>query len=360
LIADPSTSAALLAWFEGRERNVPWRTERNPYRVWVAEVMAQQTRLDTVLPYYGRFIERFPDIASLAGAELDQVLKSWEGLGYYARARHLHSAAREVVERYGGELPRDPGQLRELAGIGAYTAGAIASLAFGMPEPAVDGNARRVLSRLFDLADPNPAVLDEAARALLAPCPDSAARINQAIMDLGGAVCTPRRPDCPACPVRGECLALGRDTVSERPPTLPRRTLPHQEVAVGVVWRDGRVLIARRPEAALLGGLWEFPGGKIEPGESPAETVVRELREELEIDVRTGELIARIDHAYSHFRVTLHAHHAEWVAGEPRPRAATAWLWADPTELAEFAFPKASQRIIAAIGGTIDGAIEGG
>lgn len=349
MIADPSTSTALLEWFEGRERDVPWRTERDPYRVWVAEVMAQQTRLDTVLPYYGRFIERFPDIESLADARLDQVLKSWEGLGYYARARNLHSAAREVVARYGGQLPRDPVLLRELPGIGPYTAGAIASLAFGIPEPAVDGNARRVLSRLFDLADPNPGALDEAARALLAACPDSAARINQAIMDLGGAVCTPRKPDCPACPVREQCLALGRNTVSARPPTRPRRPLPHQEVAVGVVWRDGRVLITRRPENALLGGLWEFPGGKIEPGESPAETVVRELREELEIDVRTGELIARIDHAYSHFRVTLHAHHAEWVAGEPQLRAATAWLWADPAQLSKFAFPKASQQIIAAI-----------
>jgi A/G-specific adenine glycosylase len=340
----------LLAWFETRDRDVPWRTERDPYRIWVAEVMAQQTRLDTMLPFYARFIERFPDIGSLADADLDQVLKAWEGLGYYARARNLHSAAREVVGRYGGQLPCEPERLRKLPGIGAYTAGALASIAFGIPEPAVDGNARRVLSRLFDLPDPTPTDLDATARAMLASCPDRAAQINQAIMDLGGAVCTPRNPDCDVCPVRRNCLALSRDTVSARPPIRLRRTLPHQEVAVGVVWKGGRVLITRRPEKALLGGLWEFPGGKIETGESAAETVVRELREELEIEVRAGELIERIEHAYSHFRITLHAHHADWVSGEPRLRAATAWLWANPGDLTEFAFPKASQRILTAIG----------
>lgn len=328
---------------------MPWREERNPYRIWVAEIMAQQTRVDTVRPYYRRFVARFPDVVALADAELDEVLKSWEGLGYYARARNLHAAARELVASYGGELPAEPDRLRRLPGIGPYTAGAIASMAFGRSVPAVDGNARRVLSRVFDLEAPTTAVLDDAACELLGSCPEHPADLNQAIMDLGGAVCTPRRPLCGDCPLEDDCLALARNTISERPAHRPRKPIPHHDVAVGVVWKDGRLLIARRPENALLGGLWEFPGGKIEPGEAPPAAVERELREELDVDVRARDLIGRVDHAYSHFRVTLHAYHADWVSGEPRPRAATAWLWVDPGQLSEFAFPKGSQRIIAEV-----------
>lgn len=339
----------LTAWFLARERDVPWRRESDPYRIWVAEVMAQQTRVGTVAPYYRRWLERFPDVHALADAELDDVLKAWEGLGYYARARNLHTAAREVVARYGGELPPETERLRRLPGVGPYTAGAVASLAFGRREPAVDGNARRVLSRLFDLADPTPARLERTARRLLSAFAGEAAVLNQALMDLGGAICTPRRPSCGACPVQPHCLAFERGTVGERPPPRKTRPVPHHEIGVGVVWKDGRILIARRPEDALLGGLWEFPGGKIEAGETPQEAVVRELLEEMEIEVEVGGPIAQIDHAYSHFKVTLHAFHASWVSGEPRPRAATAWAWVRPERLSEFAFPAASLRIIRAI-----------
>ncbi len=332
---------------------MPWRQERDPYRIWVAEIMAQQTRIETVRPYYGRFLGRFPDVFALARAPLDDVLKSWEGLGYYARARNLHAAAREVAASYGGELPPDAQRLRRLPGIGPYTAGAIASMAFGLPEPAVDGNARRVLCRLFDLDAPTSATLDGAARELLASC-TRPAELNQAIMDLGGGICGPKRPRCGECPLEDDCQARERGTVAERPARRPRRPLPHQDVAVGVVWKDGRLLIARRPEDALLGGLWEFPGGKIEPGESPPAAVERELKEELEVEVHVRDLIARVEHAYSHFRVTLHAYHADWVSGEPRLRAATAWLWVDPSRLTEFAFPRGSQRIIARVSGTAD------
>jgi A/G-specific adenine glycosylase len=304
--------------------------------------------METVRPYYRRFLGHFPDVLALAEAPLDDVLKSWEGLGYYARARNLHAAAREVVTSYGGELPRDAEGLRRLPGIGPYTAGAIASMAFGRPEPAVDGNARRVLSRLFDLDAPTRAALDGAARELLTSC-GRAGELNQAIMDVGGAICTPKRPRCGDCPLEGDCVARARGTVAERPPPRSRKPLPHQDVAVGVVWKDGRLLIARRPEDALLGGLWEFPGGKIEPNETARAAVERELREELDVEVRARELVGRVEHAYSHFRVTLHAYHADWVSGEPRPRAATAWLWVDPGRLAEFAFPRGSQRIIAQV-----------
>jgi len=308
--------------------------------------MAQQTRIDTVREYYERFVDAFPDVRSLAAAELDAVLKLWEGLGYYARARNLHRAAGQVLARHGGTLPSEPDHLRALPGIGRYTAGAIASLAFGRPVPAVDGNARRVLARLFDIERATPSALDEAAWRLISPAPESAAQINQALMDLGASVCTPAGPDCTACPLRDHCLAVARGTVAERPPPGKRRNIPHYDIAVGVVWRDGRVLVARRPESGLLGGLWEFPGGKIEPGETARQAVVRELWEEMRIAVEVGDPIARVKHAYSHFRITLHAYHATHTAGEPQPQAATAWLWAEPEDLAGLAFPAANLRIL--------------
>lgn len=340
---------ALLEWFGERDRDVPWRDEEDPYRIWVAEVMAQQTRMETVRERYMNFVDRFPDVDALAAAGLDDVLKGWEGLGYYARARNLHRAARRVVDEHGGSLPRDPVGLRALPGIGPYTAGAIASLAFGLPEPAVDGNARRVLSRLLDLAEPTPARLEAAARRLLEAAPAAAKELNQAVMDLGGLVCTPVAPDCPACPVAGECLARERGTVAERPPARARGALPHRDIATGVVRHGGRILIQRRPADGLLGGLWEFPGGKMEPGETPRAAVRRELREELELEVAVGERIATVDHAYSHFRITLHAFHARVLSGEPRPRAATAFTWAAPEELDRFAFPAANRRVLEAL-----------
>lgn len=343
------TADSLLGWYQDRERDVPWRGETDPYRIWVAEVMAQQTRLETVRERYPTFVALFPDVRTLARADRDQVLKAWEGLGYYARARNLHRAARMVVERHGGKLPADPNALRALPGVGAYTAGAVASLAFAAAEPAVDGNARRVLARLLDMETPTAGALDEAARELLRVRPEAAAELNQALMDLGATVCTPGSPDCHACPVSEECLALERGTVAERPPSRGRGPIPHRDVAVGVVWRGERVLVQRRPEGGLLGGLWEFPGGKVEPGERPRDAVSREIREETGLRVAVGELVERVEHAYSHFRITLHAYHARHVSGEPRPRAATAWRWAEPSRLHELAFPAANRRVLEAL-----------
>ncbi len=254
------------------------------------------------------------------------------------------------MQDHGGSLPSDVARLRELPGIGPYTAGAIASLAYGLPEPAVDGNARRVLARLLDVACPTPRLLDETARELISAGGGDAASINQALMDLGGAVCTPERPACDTCPLETACLARRLGTVQDRPARRRRAASTHYDIAVGLVWKRGRLLIARRPENGLLGGLWEFPGGKIEDGETPEDAARRELREELGIRIEVGELECRIRHAYSHFRVTLHAYHARHVAGEPRPRGATAWRWVEPPRLAEFAFPAANRRIILRLG----------
>lgn len=360
---DPARTAAdLLGWFDGRSRDVPWRGSPDPYRIWVGEVMAQQTRIDTVREYFAPFLERFPSVEALADAELDDVLKAWEGMGYYARARRLHRAARVVTEELDGRLPDTAEGLRELPGVGPYTAGAVASMAFGRARPAVDGNTRRVLSRLFDLSDPDRRTLEERASDLLAASSRRPGALNQALMDLGGEICTPRDPACSECPLESACLARSRGTVEQRPAPRSRGPLPHHDIGVGVVWKGERVLVARRPPEGLLGGLWEFPGGKLEEDESPEEAIRRELREEMDVEVGVGARIERVEHAYSHFRITLHAHHARLLSGSPRAREATAWAWARPDELDDYAFPAANRRVIEALragpGGFVEAEID--
>ena len=310
------------------------------------------TRISTMTPYYESFLGRFPDVETLAASSLDEVLKAWEGLGYYGRARNLHRAAAVVCERHGGRLPEDAAALRELPGIGPYTAGAISSIAFDRPEPAVDGNVRRVLSRLYDLASPTPARLDPLARELIDRASGAAGPLNQALMDLGSSICTPRSPKCGDCPVAADCLARARGTIGERPPPRRRADLPHRDIGAAVVWREGRVLIARRPEEGLLGGLWEFPGGKVEPGETPGQAARREVREELGVDVEIIEPVDRVRHAYSHFRITLHLFHARWLSGGPPVKLEGEYeegespRWTCPADLSRYAFPAANHGII--------------
>jgi A/G-specific adenine glycosylase len=338
----------LLAWYDENRRDLPWRGDRDPYRIWVAEVMLTQTRVETVIPYYERFLERFPDVEALAAADLDEILKAWEGLGYYARARNLHRAARILVDRHDGELPRTAEALQELPGIGPYTAGAVASIAFGRPVPAVDGNVRRVISRLRDLPAPKPARIRELVEPLVVGRPGD---VNQALMDLGAMVCVARSPRCEECPLEPACLARARGTQAERPRPRPARPRPHYDIGVGLIWRGGRVLLSKRPPEGLLGGLWEFPGGKREPGETPVAAMVREVREELGVEVAPEEKIAAIDHAYSHFEITLHAYRCRHVDGEPRAREGQELAWVTVDELDDYAFPAANRRILKMLAG---------
>jgi len=333
----------LLAWYSAHKRDLPWRQTDDAYRKWVAEVMLVQTQVDIVIPYYKRFIERFPDVRALAAADLDEVLKAWEGLGYYARARNLHRAARIVAEEHGGRLPSDAESLRALPGIGQYVAAALLAMAFGQRALAVDGNVRRVSSRVYDIADPTRAVVRKAGNPLVSERPGD---VNQALMDLGATICTPRSPDCPSCPLETRCLSRRRGTVTLRPKRRSRRKRPHYDIAVGVVWRDEEILIAKRPPEGLLGGLWEFPGGKRERGESLEATIVREVNEELGIEVEPGAKIAAIDHAYSHFEITLHAYHCRYRSGTPRPLGSQEHAWVRPGELDRYAFPAANRKLL--------------
>jgi len=342
----------LLTWSHAHHRDLPWRGERDPYRIWVSEVMLQQTQVDTVIPYYRRFLAQFPTLRSLAEADLDEVLKVWEGLGYYARARNLHRAARRVMERHGGQLPAARKALLALPGIGPYTVGAILSLAFGQDAAVLDGNVRRVLSRLFAIdGDPRSAAtrqgLWDLAEALLPP--GQAGRFNEALMDLGATVCTPGEPRCADCPLSEGCQGYQGDDPERYPTRVQRRPRPHYDVAAGLIWRGDQLLISKRYTDDLLGGLWEFPGGKRESGETLEECLVREIREELGIEIAVGDLMATVRHAYTHFRVTLHVYHCRYLSGEPQALGCADWRWVRPDELDGFAFPAADRRIIAAL-----------
>lgn len=259
---DREIAAALGAWFDREARDLPWRRTRDPYAIWLSEVMLQQTRVETVIPYYERFLARYPTVADLAAAELDQVLSLWSGLGYYRRARGLHLAAREVTVRHGGAFPREAAGLRALPGIGAYTAGAIASIAFDRREPIVDGNVARVLARLEGIDDDIRGGAGArrlwAAAARLVPA-DRPGQFNQALMELGATVCTPRSPRCGACPVDGACVARAEGREEELPVISPKRDAPSVSMVAAVVRAGRRVLLARRAEGGLFGGLWEPP-----------------------------------------------------------------------------------------------------
>jgi A/G-specific adenine glycosylase len=352
-----SIASRLLAWYEHHKRDLPWRDTRDPYHIWVAEVMLQQTQVATVVPYYERFLARFPNVQALAAAPLDDVLKLWEGLGYYGRARHLYAAARMVVLDLDGEVPDTMEGLLSLPGIGRYTAGAVLSIAFGQEVPALDGNVRRVLSRVFVIntdvtRGPGQRQLWQLAESLL---PEGyAGDFNQALMDLGAMVCTPRAPSCQKCPVAEQCRAKRLGRQEQFPVRKPRRPVPHYVVTAGVVWStNGRFLIAQRPFDGLLGGLWEFPGGKQEPDETLEICLQRELAEELDIEVAVRSPLTVIQHAYTHFRITLHAFQCDLVRNQPRALGCADWRWITIDDVDHFAFSAADHKIIAALRGLL-------
>lgn len=346
-MAHPLTEA-LLAWYRHNARSLPWRGTRDPYAIWVSEVMLQQTRVEAVLPYYKRWMERFPTVEVLAGAALDEVLAVWEGLGYYSRARNLHRASRLIVEQHGGAVPATIEGLGRLPGIGRYTAAAIAAIAFDADTLALDGNLRRVLARLFDLdEDPRTPGGERRIRSQaveLLP-PGRASVFNQALMDLGSLICTPRSPVCGRCPLPAGCLAFQRGVQEQRPIRPARRPVPHRAVAAAVLRRAGRILIGRRPQDKLLGGLWEFPGGKQEPGEGLKACLRRELREELGVGVLVGAPLGVFDHAYTHFSVRVHAFECTLAAGEPQPLEHSQLAWVKPSEMGASPMCKVDRQI---------------
>ena len=311
--------APLVRWFRAEKRVLPWRERRDPYRVWISEAMLQQTRVATVIPYYQRFLERFPDLAALAAAPEEDVLAHWSGLGYYRRARTLHRAARELVARHGGVFPRTREGLLELPGIGPYTAGALASLAFDAPEPLVDGNVERVFARLFAL----PGAAGSAAlkqrvwelAAELVPKQGGAGEWNEALMELGALVCLPREPDCGACPLEALCAARELGRAGEFPAPKARKAGVEVELEALFVERAGRILLRRRPAEGRMAGLWELPTREL--GSQ------RLFPEPLPAGLRAGAPLGNLRHTITHHRIRLALRRGELGA---KPAGAD-WRW---------------------------------
>ena len=341
----------LLDWYAARGRNLPWRLTRDPYAIWISEIMLQQTQVKTVIPYYRRWLVQFPTVETLAAAEQQTVLKAWEGLGYYARARNLHRAAQQLVDDLDGQFPQDLAGAMSLKGIGRTTAGGILSAAFDLPVAILDGNVKRVLARLVALPKPpNKALTQLWAISEQLLDPERPRDFNQAIMDLGATLCTHHKPACLLCPWQAHCAAYNQDAVSRFPMTESRKPLPHKHIGVAAIADErGRILIDRRKQEGLLGGLWEFPGGKIEPGESVEDCVRSEIKEELAIEIEVLDRLITIEHAYTHFKVTLNVFNCRHLSGKPQPLECDEIKWVTLDEIDQYPFPKANSRIIEAI-----------
>ena len=311
--------------------------------------MLQQTQVATVIDYYNRFLKKFPTVEKLARAKQDTVLKLWEGLGYYSRGRNLHKAAKTIVNDYNGQLPDTIDELQKIPGIGRYTAGAIASIAFNKPAPILDGNVIRILCRIFRIAG-NPkdtAVknqLWDLAETLVSP--KHPGDFNEAMMELGATVCTPANPACNQCPLQKVCQAFKHNEQDILPEKQKQKAIPHYTIVVGIVYKDDKILIDKRKQNALLGGLWEFPGGKKKNDESFKEAVAREVKEETGIDIEVGKRLTIVKHVYSHFKITLHAYLCQYKNGTAKPLACDAVKWINSGDLKKYAFPAANVKII--------------
>ena len=356
MLANPDSATVrdfherLLRWFAESHRPLPWRQSYEPYQVWIAEIMGQQTQMERVAEYFRRWLDQFPDAAAVAAAPEQAVLKAWEGLGYYSRARNIQRAAGQLVAHHGGEIPADRDQLLRLPGIGPYTAAAILSIAFNQPWPLVDANVERLFARLADIDRPlkqsaTRKQIHALAETLLHR--DQPRDHNQALMELGALVCTPRRPDCPACPVQDHCLALRRDTVEFRPLPTARDKRIDIVMACVVLCRDDRFFIQQRLADDIWGGLWEFPGGRLEDGETPLAAARREVAEETGWQVGQLEPLDTVIHHYTRYRVTLHGFVGALPegAGAAQLTAAQRSAWVTAAQLADYPFPAGHRRL---------------
>ncbi len=340
---------ALQRWYLDNRRDLPWRQTQDPYAIWVSEVMLQQTQVKTVLPFYQRFLETFPTVQLLADATLHAVLKAWEGLGYYSRARNLHRAAGIVASQMHGHLPRDWDPMKRLPGVGDYIAAAVLSIAFGRPHAVVDGNVKRVLSRLFLIDTPaNQAVghkvYQATAQRLLSH--KSPGDHNQAVMELGALVCTPRQPACDSCPLSRFCRAAGSGRIDRYPLRIKKNAAPEHRLVCAVVVKHGRLLLIQRPSEGLLGGLWEFPSGPWESGEQATCACVDMVRSTVGLNVAPQDRLAGVRHAYSHFKIQMAVFHCRWQSGRVRLNGPQSFRWVRLENLAQFPLHGAVKKIL--------------
>ncbi len=347
------TSNKLIKWFEEEKREMPWRRNRTPYRVWISELMLQQTRVNQAIPYYQNWMRKFPSLKSLSNASQEDILKSWEGLGYYSRARNIYKSAQIIKSKYNGRFPRSPEEIELLPGIGSYTKAAICSLALNLDYGVLDGNVIRVLSRFFSYQKDitSPSSKKELQSIIDASLPKGrAASFNEAIMELGAMICTPTSPSCNRCPIHNNCDANSKNTVLEYPIKKLKRKLPHIIVGAAVIIDSkNRILVSQRNENKMLGGLWEFPGGKIEQGETIHDCIIREIKEELDLNIKIQDFILCVNHSYSHFTMEMHTYFTKIISGRPKSMNDQKFKWLYLNELRSLPYPNADLKVIEAL-----------
>ncbi len=345
---------SLKNWYKTKGRDLPWRRTRDPYRIWVSEIMLQQTQVKTVVPYYLNFLSKFPTVKSLAKAPLETVLKLWEGLGYYARARNLHRGAKLVTKAWNGKIPEAEKDLLKIPGIGRSTAGAILSIAYDLPSPILDGNVKRVICRLFAIRkDPKrPDVEKQLWTLSLKLTPEKGVHTyTQAIMDLGAMVCTPKEPTCLSCPLQKYCSAYRQGLQNTVPLRTRHKPVPHRHVALGIIQNRGRVLILKRPEKGLLGGLWGFPNYPRKGRLSFSESLEHGVLDDLGLKTTVGRKTGKVRHAYSHFKLTLHLFEGTGVPGNGKNSKNRDCKWVFPSQLARYPLSGADQKAIKKLSG---------
>lgn len=334
----------LIDWYNIFARDLPWRKTRDPYKIWISEVMLQQTTVTAVIPYFVRWINEYPDLLSVAKAPLEKILKSWQGLGYYSRARNIHAAAKLIVENHSGQIPPDKSQLMRLPGMGPYTTGAVLSIAFDQREPIIDANVRRVLMRQLKLEGPADLRHDKVIRNfLLEVMPQSNNRIfNQALMELGALICKSSDPDCGQCPVRSSCLAY-QAKCADKIPKPKKQKIKTIRASLAVLEKDGKYFMQKRPTPGLFAGLWEFPGGKIKSGESPRKALKRELKEELNIEIEIIKKLPQVIQYYTKFKAVLHVWLCRPLAA---PKTGPGRKWLTAREFYKYPMPSGTVKII--------------
>ncbi len=341
----------LLSWFADNRRDLPWRNEYEPYQVWISEIMGQQTQMDRVVRYFKRWMALFPDITAVAAAQEQQILKAWEGLGYYSRAINIQRTAKLLVKNHGGQIPDDLNRLLALPGIGPYTAAAILSIAYNQPYPVLDANVERVFARLLDLDHSlKQAPVQKRLQAIAVDLlPAGKARLfNQALMEFGALTCRPKTPDCTHCPLTIQCRALRRGTVDRRPVAMQREKKIDIIMACGIIFHQDTVYIQQRLPGDVWGSLWEFPGGRLKSGETPEQAVCREVFEETEFSVFRLRPLATVVHHYTKYRVTLHG----FTCMLPDPgtipvlHAAVQYRWTPLSGLSDFPFPAGHRKLL--------------
>jgi A/G-specific adenine glycosylase len=324
----------LLSWYEKSKRDLPWRRTDNPYAIWVSEIMLQQTQVDTVIPYYERWMKKFPSVRTLAKASLNDVLHLWEGLGYYSRARNLHKGAQHVVRECKGIIPPHMSGLLLLPGIGPYTARAIASIAFNEDAAVVDGNVKRVISRIFLMKEES--AFQQRADEILVR--GRAGDFNQAMMELGAIICTPQNPSCLVCPVQHACKAYQNGLQNEFPPKKIRTPQKNIRSFSAVIWKKGEVLIRQRPSEGLLGGLWEFPTFTTADLTNGLNELKIYVEKHAHVEIEIGKKFGKFNHIYTHLKEEMTAYQCLWKKGNISGKISDSWKWVEPNRLSEFAF----------------------